>query len=119
MGIALIITLLMIASELPALDTQGKTTEYVWHDGTVVSNNMSSGKRVLRVEIPGKEDEPPHVYDILLDSREEWVSITAGATVRIQTQSDPTGNIERIISVEPGGESPQVPESAEPISEAN
>jgi hypothetical protein len=119
LGLALIITMIMIASELPSIDIRDVAEEYVWHDGTVISNDVSSGERVLRVEIPGSDGNPSHVYDIALDGRDVWAVIAAGDTVRIQTQSDASGNIERIINVESGDESTLIQELVKPIGPEN
>lgn len=100
-GTALIVTLLMISTRLPLLQVRKSTSEYMWQHGTVIANESSEGRRVLRVEIPAEGDEPPRVYDISLDGHRDWAAIAAHDKVRIQVQVDGVGNVERIIRVEP------------------
>ena len=97
---ALIVTVLMIVSELPYLDSTAPTPVGVSLDGTVISNEAPDGERILRVEIPGSDDTPPHVYDISLDDRPQWESIRTDDAVRIQVQLDDEGNIKQITGVE-------------------
>ncbi len=105
-GTALIVTLLMIVSELPYLDSTAFTPNDVWLDGTVISNDAPDGQRILRVELPGPGDAPPHVYDISLDDRARWVTIQPDDDVRIQVRLDDEGNIKQITGVEPAADSP-------------
>jgi len=100
-GTALIVTLLMIASELPALDVKNTPEEYVWLQGIVIPNESPEGERTLRVEITSENDEDPRVYDISLEGHKEWAMIAEENEVRIQVQLDGVGNINRILRVEP------------------
>lgn len=111
-GTALIVTVLMMVSELPYLDSTALTPEDIWLHGTVISNDFANGKRVLRVELPGSEDTPAHIYDISLDDRAEWATIQPDDDVRIQVRLDDEGNIKQITGVESSGDTPRAAASS-------